>query len=84
MEHQLKVFIVSHISLISFSPDFARWSGTRGELAPGHVPPLHDGGLSYLAVDVKVVEGERRQRDNSGGNQFEVASNEREQFLLYS
>ena len=49
-----------------YSPDFARWSGTRGELAPRHVPPLHDGGLSYLAVDVKVVEGERRQRDYSG------------------
>ena len=64
-----------------FSPDAARPAG--GKLAP-HVPPLHDGGLSDLAVDEKVVEGERRQRDYSRCDQLEVASLERENLIIHS
>ena len=69
-----KVFRVA-IFLISLSPDAARIR-TRGELAP-HVAPLHDGGLSDLAVDEKVVEGKRSQRGYTSCDQLEVASLEK-------
>ena len=56
------------------SPD-AAWPARR-KLAP-HIPPLHDGRLSYLAVDEKVVEGKRSQRGYTSCDQLEVASLEK-------